>query len=198
LPVELKSIAAPRLLELGVPLGTSDIFNTSYSARGSTLTTMVLGQGEGEARLTAGVISSGWLSWGTALSMARPTLKWILVLDAALLELVCAEFPRVKVMLWGQTEVNNLPAVDIVAFNGLFESNNRPYHFGTVYLWDWDPQVRWPGLVFKDDTIKHVECGGVSDFEGKIVIGTVTAGPRFPIRFHVESPAGDLGSILQS
>ena len=191
-------MAARRLLELGVSVGTSEIVNSSYSARGSALTTMVLGPGNETARLTAGVIASGWPSWGTAFSMQRLSLKWILLRDSSLLKLACAEFPHVKVLLWEHTQWNQLPEVDIVGFNGPFEQSIQPFHFGTVYLWDWDVRLRWKGWIFEEDNIQHAQCGGVSDFEGKIIIGSVKAGPRFPSMFHVQSPVGDLGAILQS
>ena len=159
---------------------------------------MVLEHGNETARLTAGVIASGWPSWGTAFSMQRLTLKWILIRDSSLLDLAIAAFPKVKVLLWGQMQWNKLPGVDIVAFNGPFEQSTHPFHFGTLYLWDWDPHLRWAGWIFKYDTIQHVQCGGISDFEGTILIGSVKNSPRFPPMFHVESPAGDLGSILES
>ena len=196
--VETRRIAARRLLEFGVPVGTSEILNTAYSARGSALTTMVLDQSGGAAKLTAGVISCGWPSWGTALSMKRLTLKWILVRDKVVLELARDAFPRVTVLLWGQTQWQTLPAVDIVAFNGPCEQSTAPFPFGNVYLWDWDPQLRWTGWYFKNEMIKHGQCGGVSDFAGRIVVGTGIASLKFPTIMHVESPAGDLGSILQS
>jgi len=46
------------------------------------------------------------------------------------------------------------------------------------------------------DVHPSVKCGGVSDFEGTITIGSSATGPQLPAIFHVESPSGDLGSIL--
>ena len=58
--------------------------------------------------------------------------------------------------------------------------------------------MRWLGWYFISESIRHAKCGGVSDFEGTITIGYSTSDLAFSGGFHVESPVGDLGSILGS
>ena len=147
---------------------------------------------------TAGVIASGWYGWCAAFSMLRLSLKWILLGDSRLFGTVSEAFLGVKVLLREHTQLDKLAAVDIVGFNGPSEQFTQPLHFGSLYLWDWGLHLRWPGWVFVLETICHVMCGGVSDLEGIITIGSSATGPAILSVFHVGSLLGDLGSILES
>ena len=86
----------------------------------------------------------------------------------------------------------------IVRFNGLFDEVQKPLHFGSLHIWDWGPRHRWPGWVFVLETIQHVNCGGDSDFQGSVTIGSLVTDLIIPEKFHVESLLRDLGSILES
>jgi len=130
--------------------------------------------------------------------MQRLSLKWILLRDRTLIGLVQDAFPKVKVLLWEDTEWGRLIAVDIVGFNGPFDEIHKPLPFGSLYVWDWGPHHHWPGWVFSYETIQHFNCGGVSDFQGSVTIGSLASDLILPVNFHVESPLGDLGSILES
>jgi len=105
--------------------------------------------------------------------MQRLSLKWILLRDRTLVGLVQDAFPKVKVLLWEDTQWNRLTAVDIVGFNGPFDEVHNPLPFGSLYIWDWGPCHHWPGWVFSYETIQHVNCGGVSDFQGSVTIGSL-------------------------
>ena len=119
--------ALPRILDWGEHEGTSEILDTAYSARGSAITTMALGTGDEAVRLSAGVIASGWPGWGTAFVMQQISLKWILLRDERLRARVQEAFPRVKVLLWEQTQWDRLVEVDIVGFNGPLNSSRSHY-----------------------------------------------------------------------
>jgi len=69
---------------------------------------------------------------------------------------------------------------------------------GSLYIWDWGPRHHWPGWVFSYETIQHVNCGGVSNFQGSVTIGSLDSELILPVNFHVDSLLGDLGSILES
>lgn len=90
----------------------SEIRETDYLARGSAINAMVLGRGDKASRSTTGVIASGWPGFGTAFSMQRLSLKWILLGDSTLVGMVREAFPKVKVLLWEHMQWDKLAAVD--------------------------------------------------------------------------------------
>ena len=184
-----------RTLQFSTAVGTSEIRATAYSARGSAFTTLTLGSGKVEEVPTAGVIAAGWPGWATAFSMQRLRLKWIVLHDAALVTAVQESFRHVKVLHLPEVHWNRLQAVDVVGFNGPIESSGEPLTFGLFYFWDWDVRFRWPSWTFLSNAISHAECGGVSDFLGSITVGTRDQ-LKIPAVFHVQSPPGELGSIL--
>jgi len=117
---------------------------------------MALGRGNEISVLTAGVIASRWPGWSTAFSMQRLALKWILLRDRTLVGLVKDAFPKVKVLLWEDTELSPLTAVDIVGFNGPLDEVHKPLPFGSLYIRDWETRHRWSGWIFSYETIQHV------------------------------------------
>ena len=190
------SVALPhRALEFTVEAGTSEIRPTAYSARGSAVTTLVLGSGTLSRVPSAGVIASGWPSWATAFSLQRLSLKWIILHDVSLMDPVKAAFRNVEVLLWKELDLAKLQTVDIVGFNSTFELDSAQIKFGSLYFWDWKVRYRWKSWTFITDEISHAECGGVSDFKGSVTIATRNK-LQIPAEFHVKSPPGEVGSIL--
>jgi len=123
------------------------------------------------------------------------SLKWILLQDITLVDAVKEVFRNVDVLHWNEVHWDRLQPVEVVGFNSTFDSDSEHLGFGSFYFWDWDVRYHWPSWTFLSDSISHAECGGVSDFDGYITVATRDK-LEIPGVFHVQSPPGELGSIL--
>jgi len=115
--------------------------------------------------------------------------------DVTLVNVVKESFRNVDVLHLNNIRWDRLQEVDVVGFNGPFQSASKPLEFGSFYFWDWDVRFRWPSWTFLSNAILHAECGGVPDFLGSITVATRDQ-LEIPVVFRVQSPPGELGSIL--
>ena len=149
---------------------SSELIQEDYAAHG-VLNAITPVSYNDEDKLFVGVISVDWPAWAVPFSHPRFILRWIIIANVNLFQLVQKCFPDILVLVADTLPPGILEAVDIVCYNGKACNVSLPPVFGSICLFDWNVRLkRWKDWHIHAHQVEHSACGGVSDFGGMFKI----------------------------
>ena len=178
---------------------SSEVNHAEYAAHG-VLNAVTPVDYDDEDKLSVGVFSSDWPAWSIPFLHPRFIMRWIVVENIKLLLLVTKCFPSILVLSTKMLAETKLEPVDIIGYNGTTLDTSVPPTFGSICLFDWNVRIKnWKEWIIQSHSIKHNECGGVSDFSGVVkiaILKPMISSFRLKNNFISHYPVSSLDSIL--